>query len=264
MGAGELPTNWGHPADTTGAEPPDALLCVIVAPRVADPLPMPGWTVPAWRKAMQRPESAAVSLLSFNDARLGPLLAWVTSKTRPSQHLGAAAAALAVLDTAVSSGDRDVTAVARELQTAVLAVRPEVTRLQSQARTFPSPHLERQPDPASRTDPSAGRADSPFLSPAALLLRQSGYELRADAALADRMAAALDVVLAHWANTAQPGGGLPAFFAEGPLRSTKRLAVGSDETATSCTCSTGPSRAAAGLCRWRADVVWPTGWRSHG
>ena len=192
MCAGELPTHWGHPTSTTSAEPPDPLLYAILAPLVMDPPPMPGWTLPAWRKAMQRPESAPVLLQSsLAGGRLQPLLAWVSSKTRPSLHLGAAAAALAVLDTAVHRGQPDVTALARELHSAVLAVRPLATRLHSQARTLPSPYLDRRPDPAGRTDQSAQRADSPFLSPASLLLRQAGYELRADAALADRLAASL-------------------------------------------------------------------------
>lgn len=226
MGAGELSTDSGHVTSTISAKRPDALLCAILAPLVAIPLPMPGWTMPAWRKALQRPENVTTPLQSLLDGgRLGPLLAWVTSRARPSQHLGVAAAALAVLDSAVHAGERDVTVLARELQAAVLAVRPVPTRLRSQARTYPSPFLERQPDPPGRTSASADHADSPFLSPASLLLRQSGYELGADGALADRLAAALDVVLAHWASAAQPGDGLPAFFAENPLRSTRRLAV---------------------------------------
>ena len=162
---------------------------------------------------------------TLTDRRLQPLLAWVLSTTRPSHHLGATAAVLAALDAAVGAGVNDPDAVARDLWAAVCAAHPVATRLKSQARTSPSPYLERQPDPAGRTDRSAQRGDSPFLSPASLLLCQAGYELTADAALADRLAAALDVVLAHWASAAQPGGGLPAFFAENPLRSTKRLAV---------------------------------------
>ena len=55
---------------------------------------MPGWTMPAWRKALQRPENVTTPLQSLLDGgRLGPLLAWVTSRARPSQHLGVAAAA---------------------------------------------------------------------------------------------------------------------------------------------------------------------------
>jgi hypothetical protein len=221
-----LPTHWGHPTGTTCAEPSDHHLFAVLTPLVLDPLPMPGWTLPAWRKAMQRPERAPILLQSSFDAgRLQPLLAWVSSTTGPSQHLGAVAAALAVLDTALHSGQPDVTALARELRSAVLAVRPLATRLHPQARTLASPFLDRRPDPAGGTDLSAQRTDSPFLSPASLLLRQAGYELRADAALADRLAATLDVVVAHWASASQPGEGLPAFFAENPLRSTKRLAV---------------------------------------
>ena len=203
----------------------EQLLRGILLPLVANPPRLPRLSERAWRAAFSTPQGVPGLQAALTDERLQRLLAWVLSTTSPRHQLGAAAAVLAVLDAAVGAGVSDPDALARDIRAAAWAARPVATRLQSQARTSPSPYLERQPDPAGRADLSAQRADSPFLSPASLLLRQAGYELTADAALGDRLAAGLDVVLAHWTTAAQPGGGLPAFFAENPLRSTKRLAV---------------------------------------
>ena len=207
--------------ETIGTERPDRLLCAILAPLVSDPPPLPGWTERAWRAAFCRPHGAH-GLSALADRRLQPLLAWVASRTEPSHHLGAAAAALSVLDAAAHRGEKNADTVARELKTAAVAARPLSARPHNQARTSPSPYMERRAAPANAV---ACRSESPFLETAAELLDLAGYNLSCDRAFAGRLAGALDVVLGHWMTNARPGGGLPAFFSEDRLRADKRLAV---------------------------------------
>jgi len=151
----------------------------------------------------------------------------VASRTPPSRHLGAVAAALAVLDAAVLQGACEPRSVAREMEAAVLAARPLGARPRGQARILASPYMERHPAMPSS---ASGAAESPFLRTATELLGRAGLDLGAEVGLAGRLVAALDVVLAHWIADAAPGRGLPEFSSEDRLRSDKRLAVrlGSD------------------------------------
>jgi hypothetical protein len=197
-------------------------LCGIVVPLLEGPPSLPGWTERAWRAKLSRPHAAAGLHEALSDKRLQPLLAWVASRTRPSHHLGAAAAALAVLDAAARDHDKGPRRVAREIEVAVQAARPLPARPRSQARTSASPYMERH---AAPDGPVASKPESPFLGTAAALLGRTGYDLGADRAFTDRLVAALDVVLSHWIANARPGGGLPEFFPEDRLRSDKRLAV---------------------------------------
>jgi hypothetical protein len=209
----------GRPSPRHGA---DRLLCGILAPLLEGPPAIPAWDERAWRAAFARPHSAPGLADALADRRLQPLMAWVASQVPPSRHLGAAAVCLAVLGAAVQRGERDPYRLGAEVEAAVRAARPLPDRAHAQARTSPSAHMDRHAAPDLRATAPTG---SPFLPAATALLRRAGHELSRDARFAGRLAAALDVALAHWTTGSRPGGGLPDFAPEDRLRSDKRLGV---------------------------------------
>ena len=202
--------------------PPDRLLCGILVPLLGSPPRLPGWDERAWRLALSRLHRRPQLGDALSDQRLGPLLAWVASRTPAARRLGATAAALAALDAAVQRGERDPYRLGAEVEAAVRAARPLPDRAHAQARTSPSAHMDRHAAPDLRATAPTG---SPFLPATTALLRRAGHELSRDARFAGRLAAALDVALAHWTTGSRPGGGLPEFAPEDRLRSDKRLGV---------------------------------------
>ena len=189
---------------------------------LGDPLALPGWSPREWRAALARHWQAEPLTRLLSDPRLRPLFDWVAANTPPHRRLGALATALGVLDGAVARGERDASAVAAELEAAVRRCRSLGGAQRPQARTSPSPYLERLPAAPGSTRPAV---ESPLGQAAVRLLRLGGVDLRRDARLAGRLTVALDVAVAHWLEGATPGAGLPAFRAETTLRSDKRLAV---------------------------------------
>ena len=171
---------------------------------------------------------------------------------------------MAALDAAVHGGERDPYRLGAEVEAAVRGARPLPGRAHPQARTSPSPHMDRHAAPDLRaTAPAA----SPFLPVAMALLRRAGHELPRDAHFPGRLAAALDVALAHWTTGSRPGGGLPDFAPEDRLRSDKRLGVrlGADRDLLYLVYGPQPGRGRAlqearrrGLAYWVA-LTWRAG-----
>jgi hypothetical protein len=189
---------------------------------LATPPALPAWPEWRWRRLLGSGPIAGALRPAFADERLGVLLGWAASLVSERRVLGALAASLAVLDGAVARGERDASHVATELEAAVRRCRPLGAGQRPQARTSPSPSVERAPAAAGAARPAA---DSPLGWAALRLLGRGGIDLRRDARLAARLTVALDVAVAHWLEGAAPGAGLPAFRAETTLRSDKRLAV---------------------------------------
>jgi hypothetical protein len=136
--------------------------------------------------------------------------------------MGAAAAALAVVDRAVAECRQDPVGVAGDLHDAVLAARPLLPRYQALRRVSLSATMDRRPVPEpTRRVP----ADSPLVGVAFAVFQRAGVNRPHTLALVGRLAVALDVAVEHWTAGAAPGEGLPEFPPEGALRSTKRLAA---------------------------------------
>ena len=183
MGAGELPTHSGHATSMI---------------RLSSPTPSsaPSWR-PWWQahcpclfgrcrlaKGLEWPENVTTPLQSLLDGgRLGRGC-WPGRRlwTRPAAPRGGRSRPGGPGQRS-APGERDVTALARELQAAMWPVGPFPTRLRSQARTYPSPYLERSP---IRRAEQAHRLTRrlPVPEPSLAPVRQSGYELGADDALA--------------------------------------------------------------------------------
>ncbi len=197
-------------------------MCGVLVPLLVNPPRLPGWDEGAWRRVLSRLHHRPQLGEALSDQRLGPLLAWVASRAPAACQLGAAAAALAALDGAVQRAEHDPYRLGAEVEAAVRGARPLPGRARPQARTSPSAHMDRH---AAADLRAAAPAGSPFLPAAMGLLRRAGHELPRGPRFAGRLAAALDVALAHWTTGSRPGGGLPDFAPEDRLRSDKRLGV---------------------------------------
>jgi hypothetical protein len=191
---------YGRPSPRHGA---DRLLCGILAPLLEGTPAIPAWDERAWRAAFSRPHRAPGLADALADRRLQPLMAWVASQVPPSRHLGAAAASLVVLGAALQRAEHDPYRLGAEVEAAVRGARPLPGRARPQARTSPSAHMDRHAAPDLRATAPAG---SPFLPVAMALLRRAGHELPRGPRFAGRLAAALDVALAHWTTGSRPGG----------------------------------------------------------
>jgi hypothetical protein len=199
----------------------DRDLSAILAALLAEPVVLPGWSAARWRTAISQPLRAGNMPTPICDARLGPLMAWVTRRTGPQRHLGALAAVLAVLDDALNSGQADSAAMAVRVERAAVTARPLGLRPRSQARVTPSAGLDRRAAPGVSV--RERRVESPFVEIAFAVLGQAGCDVGADPAFAARLGAALDVAVDHWLGDSPPGAGLPGFRSENLLRSTSRL-----------------------------------------
>jgi hypothetical protein len=200
-----------------GEAPLEALGAFLEAPPA-----LPAWPEWRWRRVLCSGPIEASLRPAFADERLAVLLRWTASLVSDQRVLGALATTLRVLDGAVARGERDASAVAAELEAAVRRCRPLGGAYRPQARTSPSPYLERLP---AAPGSAHSAVESPLGQAAVRLLRLGGVDLRRDARLVGRLTVALDVAVAHWLEGASPGTGLPAFRAETTLRSDKRLAV---------------------------------------
>jgi hypothetical protein len=121
------------------------------------------------------------------------------------------AAVLVTIDSSLHDGERDAARLAKRIGVAVATARPLASRPLGQVRISPSDGLDRD---AAENAPIRARGDSPLLAVATSLLRQAGFDLRANPSLAGRLAAALDMTVDHWLAGAEGGGGLPAFRPE--------------------------------------------------
>ena len=178
MGAGELPTHSGHATSTTSAEPPDALLCAILAPLVgptSDARLDAAGLAKGHAAARERDRFSSSPLL--DGGRLRPLLAWVSLRPgrastsgRPQppwrSWTGGAQRASGTSPPSPGSCSRPCWLFGPWPPGCIPKPGPSLSRTWSVNPIRPG-----------RTGASADRADSPFLSPASLLLRQAGYEL---------------------------------------------------------------------------------------
>jgi hypothetical protein len=121
------------------------------------------------------------------------------------------AAVLVTIDSFLHDGERDAARLARRIGVAVATAPPLASRPLRQVRVTPSDGLERDAAEAPQIRPPG---DLPLLAVAAELLRQAGFDLRANPTLASRLAAALDMTVDHWVAGAEGGGGLPEFRPE--------------------------------------------------
>jgi hypothetical protein len=205
------------PVDATGWQ-----LHSILTSLAENPPPLPGWPPAQWRSALRRYGAAEDLIRSLFDARLRTILAWIASRTTPDRHLGAVAAVLAVLDAELTREDTDASMLMRRVHMATITAAPLNARRHSQARVAATASVGTWAAPSAC---SVARDESPFVSIATRLIHNAGCELEADGPLSVRLGAALDVAVDHWMSGAQPGGGLPPFRSEHPLRSSRRLAV---------------------------------------
>jgi hypothetical protein len=118
---------------------------------------------------------------------------------------------LVTIDSSLHEGERDAASLAKRIGVAVATARPLASRPLGQVRVTPSDGLDRE---AAEAAPIRLRGDSRLLAVAAELLRQAGFDLRSNPALASRLAAALDMTVDHWVAGAEGGGGLPDFRPE--------------------------------------------------
>ena len=121
------------------------------------------------------------------------------------------AAVLVTIDSSLHDGERDAAKLAKRIGVAVATARPLASRPLRQVRIAPSDGLDRD---ATEAPPTRRQSDSALLAVATGLLRQAGFDLRANPSLAGRLAAALDMTVDHWMEGAAGGGGLPAFRPE--------------------------------------------------
>jgi hypothetical protein len=121
------------------------------------------------------------------------------------------AAVLVTIDSSLHDGERDAAKLAKRIGVAVATARPLVSPPLGQVRISPSDGLDRD---AAEPAPIETRGDSPLLAVASGLLRQAGFDLRANPFLAGRLAAALDMTVEHWLADTAGGGGLPEFRPE--------------------------------------------------
>jgi hypothetical protein len=118
---------------------------------------------------------------------------------------------LVTIDSALHEGERDAASLAKRIGVAVATARPLDSRPLGQVRVTPSDGLDRD---AAEAAPIRLPGDSRLPAVAAELLRQAGFDLRANPALASRLAAALEMTVDHWVAGAEGGGGLPEFRPE--------------------------------------------------
>jgi hypothetical protein len=121
------------------------------------------------------------------------------------------AAVLVTIDSSLHDGERDAARLAKRIGVAVATARPLASRPLGQVRVTLSDGLDRD---AAEAAPIRPGGDSPLPAIATGLLRQAGFDLRANPSLAGRLAAALDMAVDHWLAGAEGGGGLPEFRPE--------------------------------------------------
>lgn len=183
----------------------------------------PTWSAGEWSAHLRRPATLAHLAPLLDDPEIRDLAGWVASRAAPGRELRALAGALAVVGDALHHLEVPasvwVERTAGRVDEVVRTARPERRRSPRRTRVAPSGHLEWETDTAGH--PPAAPSRLSLL--AAQLLRQAGFDLRADPVLARRLPAALDVAVAHWTAGTEAGQGLPAFPAEAALHSRKRL-----------------------------------------
>lgn len=239
------------------------LLAAILVPILVDPPEMPDWPHGRWRAAMAQVRGAPAPPEVLGDPRLRPLLAWASTQAAPPRRLGAAAAALAILDAAVANGTADPEGLAEVMAGAVRTAPPVGVRPRGQRDISPTGTMDRHPDPSGPAADAADRDQLSIADVAANLLDTVGCDLRAHPALRRRLVAAVDVVAAHWLSDAAPGGGLPAFRSEHGRRYESRLytRLGNDRDLLRLLWGPNPSRGhTLQECRRRGLVYWAARW----
>ena len=191
------------PVATSGSTPVSLVQAIIEAPPE-----FPGWSAATWRRALASGRLSAHSLSPLSDKCLGALLVWVARQTDPGRQMGAVADVLAVLDKGLHDGERDAAALGEQVCSAALNAKPLVPSSAVRTAGFPLWLPDQAPAHPLRTEPNP---DSRLAELSRDLLRQAGFDLRANVPLASRLAAALDVAIDHWLKGSPDGGGLPEF-----------------------------------------------------
>jgi hypothetical protein len=162
---------------------------------------------------------------------------------------------LVTIDSSLHEGERDAARLAKRIGVAVGTARPLASRLSGQVRVSPSDGLDRD---AAEAAPIRPPSDSALLAVAAGLLRQAGFDLRANPALAGRLAAALDMTVDHWLAGAEGGGGLPEFRPEHQRYYEHRLftKLGSDRDLHRLLAGPQPGRGRDRQTAWQRGVTY--------